>query len=208
MSDIQTIIATLQEYVRSGELDRQFQTDKRLRREKNRGALNDIRQEFLAQFLRRLYASQFHDIYRDEVYIVRSVKHFITDHCRSRQSKRNIKQQRLLSYRGDSDEVIDYARQRGNCFTARAEQTADEEAVIRDAHMTILRVAGAMPEKRRRVLILALRGEPTATIAQTLGVTESTITNHLSTAFQDVVEALQKDGHLTPSKREPHNDNT
>ena len=74
--------------------------------------------------------------------------------------------------------------------------------------MTILRVAGAMPEKRRRVLMLALRGEPTATIAQTLGVTESTITNHLSTAFQDVVEALQKDGHLTPSKREPHNDNT
>jgi RNA polymerase sigma factor (sigma-70 family) len=208
MGDIQTLIETLQEYVRSGELYRQFQADKRLRRENHNGNLRDIQQDFSFQFLRRLTTGRFDGIHSDDVYIVRSVKNFITDYCRSRRSKKNIEKLRLVSYRGDSRDVIDYARQRGNRISARAEQTADEDAAIRDVYMIILRAASAMPEKRRRVLELNLEGVPTAVIAKALGITESTVTNHLSTAIQDILKALKEDGDLTPSDQEPHDDNT
>ena len=208
MGDIQTLIETLQEYVRSGELDRQFQADKRLRRKNHNGDLQDIQQDFSFQFFRRLTTGRFDRIHSDDVYIVRSVKNFITDYCRSCQSKKHIEKLRLVSYRGDSRDVIDYARQHGNRSSARAEQTADEDAAIRDVHMIILRVAGAMPKKRRRVLELSLEGVPVETIAQTLGITESTVTNHLSTAIQDILKALKEEGDPAPSEQEPHDDNT
>jgi RNA polymerase sigma factor (sigma-70 family) len=206
MIHTKTLIEALQEQVRSGELDRQFITDKRLQHENNEDLL-ELRQDFLDQFFRRLSSGRPDDIYCSATYIGRSVKNFITDHFRRRESARNIEQQRLISYRGDARDVIKFIRKRGDRHSARAEQSADEDASINDTHKIILRVTQSMPEKRRRVFELFLDEVPIEAIAAALKISESTVKSHLSVAMQDIVKALQEEGDLGSSKQEAPDDN-
>jgi DNA-directed RNA polymerase specialized sigma24 family protein len=205
MSDIDPLIETLQEYVRSGKLERQFRTDKRLRHANHESALQDLPQDFAVQFVARLASSHFHDVHSDDAYIVRSVKYFITDYFRRFRSKRDIKRRRLICYRGDSHDVISYVRRRGNRNSTQVEKTADEDAVILDTFKFILHRVKTMPERRRRVVELLLEGESTETIARILGITPNTVTIHLSLALQDILQALREEGNSTPSK-EQHDD--
>jgi DNA-directed RNA polymerase specialized sigma24 family protein len=205
IGDINPLIETLQEYVRSGKLHRQFRTDKRLQHGNHKSALQEFPQDFAVQFVARLAGSHFHDVHSDDAYIVRSVKYFITDYFRRFQSRGDIKRRRLICYRGDSRDVISYVRRRGNRDSTLAEKTADEDAVILDTFKFILRLVETMPEKRRRVVELFLEGESTEAIARTLGITPNTVTSHLSLALQDVLEGLREEGNSTPS-REPHDD--
>ena len=200
------LIEALQAQVRSGELDRQFLADKRLQHENNEDLL-ELRQDFVHQFFRRLSSGHLDDIYCSATYIGRSVKNFITDHFRRRKSVRNIEQLRLISYRGDPRDVVKFIRKRGDRHSARAEQSADEDASINDTHKIILRVIRSMPEKRRHVFELILDEVPIDTIAATLKISESTVTSHVSVGMKDIVKALQEEGDPGSSKQEAPDDN-
>jgi len=109
-------------------------------------------------------------------------------------------------YRITVNAAIDHVRERGPKGTLQAlpedagellrdpARGADEQLDLRQLQGAFLRLASRMPPKQRAAFVLKdIEGLDTAEVARVLGVTESTVRNHLLQARRVLREGLIRD---------------
>jgi RNA polymerase sigma factor (sigma-70 family) len=204
LADPIKLLETLRQQVESGALLRQLTANRRLRKIRlTTPDYSDLQQQFCLQFTERVKAGAIDsEINCNVSYISTSLEHFVADHFRRLRRVRTLENK--ITYHGTSEAVLVHARASApGRSPLTADQTADHSARIRDALDIMSITIGEMPEQRRRVIRLTMKGVPIEEVARELGITKSTAQNHFVMAIAEIKAAVQGNDNTPSPTQEP-----